>query len=173
MRFLGALLHPLALSSPLLPPLTTRGHARTYLKDLEALRPTIILGAPPSLTRATHLTLTLLLFFPDIIHSGEALAVTDAAQQTIAGSCSRCGYIASGQVCKACLLLEGLNKGMPQLAIGRRCSEIRDLPAAPELEAAHRPVASIEEAAQSFAVAPPAAVVEPLPVTARRVANDW
>ncbi|KAH6931320.1 hypothetical protein HPB50_023520 [Hyalomma asiaticum] len=50
-----------------------RGHARAYLKDLEAIRPSSILG-----------------------------------------TCSHCGYISSQECCKACMLLEGLNKGVPR-----------------------------------------------------------
>ena len=37
----------------------------------------------------------------------------------MAGTCGRCGYISSQAVCKACLLLEGLNRGLPGLGIGR------------------------------------------------------
>ena len=33
--------------------------------------------------------------------------------------CERCGYISSNKVCKACILLEGLNKGLPKLGIGK------------------------------------------------------
>lgn len=33
--------------------------------------------------------------------------------------CDRCGYISSNKVCKACILLEGLNKGLPKLGIGK------------------------------------------------------
>ncbi|KAI9164222.1 cytosolic thiouridylase subunit Ctu1 [Blastocladiella emersonii ATCC 22665] len=100
-----------------------RGYARTYLKDLEALRPSAIL---------------------DIISSGEAFAapVEEAAAprgvsgggggegkrkqgkaarapQNDAGECERCGYMSSQRVCKACVLLEGLNRGLPQLGIGK------------------------------------------------------
>jgi len=31
-------------------------------------------------------------------------------------TCTRCGYIASNDVCKACVLLEGLNRGLPKCA---------------------------------------------------------
>ena len=30
------------------------------------------------------------------------------------GVCKRCGYISSQPLCKACVLLEGLNKGLPR-----------------------------------------------------------
>lgn len=33
------------------------------------------------------------------------------------GQCVRCGYLSSQAVCKACLLLEGLNKGRPKMEI--------------------------------------------------------
>ena len=97
-----------------------RGHARTFLKDLEKERSSAII---------------------DIIHSGEAFEVNEGVkakakiQRTvpfacdycaptpntkpypILGTCSRCGYISSNELCKACLLLEGLERGLPNLAI--------------------------------------------------------
>lgn len=33
--------------------------------------------------------------------------------------CTRCLYVSSQEVCKACVLLEGLNKGLPKLGIGK------------------------------------------------------
>ncbi|KAF9196720.1 cytosolic thiouridylase subunit Ctu1 [Haplosporangium sp. Z 11] len=78
-----------------------RGHARVFLKDLEAVRRTTIV---------------------DIIHSGEALSASVQANESTKlptmSTCTRCGYISSNELCKACLLLEGLNKGLPQLGIG-------------------------------------------------------
>jgi len=75
-----------------------RGHARTYIKDLERLRPTAII---------------------DIIHSGECLSVKADVKTPVQGSCERCGHVSSMAVCKACVLLEGLNKGKPKLGIGK------------------------------------------------------
>ncbi|KAL8796238.1 MAG: hypothetical protein Q9195_001353 [Heterodermia aff. obscurata] len=37
-------------------------------------------------------------------------------KQTL-GNCSRCGYLSSQAVCKACMLLEGLNKNRPKMEI--------------------------------------------------------
>ncbi|KAJ3225865.1 cytosolic thiouridylase subunit Ctu1 [Clydaea vesicula] len=77
-----------------------RGHARVFLKDLEAIRPSTIL---------------------DIIHSGEAFetsAESNPTNVTVPGVCNRCGYMSSRDLCKACLLLEGLNRGLPKLGIG-------------------------------------------------------
>jgi cytoplasmic tRNA 2-thiolation protein 1 len=34
------------------------------------------------------------------------------------GQCQRCGYISSQDVCKACMLLEGLNKNRPRIELG-------------------------------------------------------
>ena len=33
--------------------------------------------------------------------------------------CERCSYCSSMSICKACLLIEGLNKGIPKLGIGK------------------------------------------------------
>eukprot|EP00057_Strongylocentrotus_purpuratus_P029635 XP_011684109.1 PREDICTED: cytoplasmic tRNA 2-thiolation protein 1 [Strongylocentrotus purpuratus] len=75
-----------------------RGYARAYLKDLEKIRSTSII---------------------DIIHSGESLSIKKDVKMPTQGTCSRCAYISSQPVCKACTLLEGLNKGLPKLGIGK------------------------------------------------------
>ena len=65
-----------------------RGFARDYVKDLEAIRPESIL---------------------DLIRAGKEMAAneSESSQQTL-GVCIKCGYMTSGQVCKACILLETL-----------------------------------------------------------------
>lgn len=75
-----------------------RGNARMLLKDLEALRPSCI---------------------ADTIFSGEHLQLSSAASVPAqkAGSCTRCGYMTSQKLCRACVLLESLNKGAPQVAL--------------------------------------------------------
>lgn len=75
-----------------------RGHARTYLKDLEKIRPRAIL---------------------DIIKSGEDMAIKGEVKMPIQTTCGRCGYISSAALCKACIMLDGLNRGRPQLSIGK------------------------------------------------------
>ena len=64
----------------------------------------------------------------DIIHSGENLKFKSDVKQKMpaAAKCQRCGYISSMEICKACLLLEGLNKGLPKLGIGKSSKSIRD-----------------------------------------------
>ncbi|CAI2163766.1 11766_t:CDS:2 [Funneliformis geosporum] len=70
-----------------------RGHARTFLKDLEVIRPSAIIG--------------------------EAFEVKKEVKLPIQGVCKRCGYMSSNELCKACVLLEGLNRGLPKLGIGK------------------------------------------------------
>ncbi|KAK3603404.1 hypothetical protein CHS0354_009383 [Potamilus streckersoni] len=79
-----------------------RGFARAYIKDLEKIRPSAII---------------------DIIHSGESLSVKKEVKMPVQGVCVRCGYISSNTVCKACIMLEGLNKGLPRLGIGKTHKE--------------------------------------------------
>lgn len=81
-----------------------RGHARAYLKDLEAIEPRVIL---------------------DIIHSGECMKIKEEIKLPSQGVCLKCGYISSQSVCKACLLLEGLNTGVPNLGI-KKSSKVKD-----------------------------------------------
>ncbi|XP_075220673.1 cytosolic thiouridylase subunit 1 isoform X2 [Lycorma delicatula] len=71
-----------------------RGHARTFLKDLEKIRPSVIM---------------------DILHSGEKLSIREGTKLPTRGTCTRCGFVSSQPVCKACVLLEGLNSGLPKL----------------------------------------------------------
>ncbi|CAG8464441.1 3717_t:CDS:10 [Paraglomus brasilianum] len=75
-----------------------RGYARTFLKDLESIRPSTII---------------------DIIHSGEAFQIKQDVKLPTQGTCKRCGYMSSNELCKACILLEGLNRGLPKLGIGK------------------------------------------------------
>lgn len=75
-----------------------RGHARDLLKQLEAARPSTVL---------------------DLVHSAERLALAPAARPPPPGTCSRCGALASHTLCQACALLDGLNRGLPRLAIGK------------------------------------------------------
>ncbi|KAK9241455.1 hypothetical protein V1525DRAFT_393188 [Lipomyces kononenkoae] len=69
-----------------------RGTARALIKNLETVRPSAII---------------------DIIRSGETFALERkrGAVATKLGRCERCGYISSNRICKACVLLQGLNAG--------------------------------------------------------------
>lgn len=57
--------------------------------------------------------------FVDIIHSGEALEIKADTKMPKQKTCTRCGYMSSNELCKACVLLEGLNRGLPQMGIGK------------------------------------------------------
>ena len=66
----------------------------------------------------------------DLITSGEAFRIGDAAQLKLPtpGNCERCNYISSQPVCKACILLEGLNSGQPRLGVARTRGSKRRAP---------------------------------------------
>ena len=81
-----------------------RGYARAYIKDVEKIRPSAII---------------------DIIHSGESMEVKKEVKMPMQTTCTRCNFISSNDVCKACVLLEGLNKGRPRLGIGKIHKERR------------------------------------------------
>ncbi|WIA40331.1 hypothetical protein OEZ86_013698 [Tetradesmus obliquus] len=82
-------------------PFAARGFARDFVKDLEAARPSAIM---------------------DLIHSAESWTISQGAQDQMPSpqSCQRCGFLSSQALCKACILLEGLNSGLPTLGVGRK-----------------------------------------------------
>lgn len=90
LRFARSLFLPLV---NILRSLPYRGHARTYLKDLEKVRPSVIV---------------------DIIRSGEAMQIKETVKMPMLDTCSRCGFVSSNKLCKACVLLQGLNAGKPR-----------------------------------------------------------
>ena len=57
----------------------------------------------------------------DLIHSAETFRIELGTEGNLPQprKCERCGYICSQSVCKACQLLEGLNKGLPSMGISR------------------------------------------------------
>ncbi len=63
----------------------------------------------------------------DIILSGEQMRVSDSARERLPERrvCSRCGYISSMEVCKACVMLEGLNRGLPRLGVGKSSTTLK------------------------------------------------
>jgi len=80
-------------------PYAYRGFAREYLKDLEASRNSSII---------------------DIIRSAEHFSVKfdeSGPVKQVLGKCTRCGYISSNKLCKACIMLDGLNKGRPRVTL--------------------------------------------------------
>eukprot|EP00892_Ulva_mutabilis_P002256 jgi/Ulvmu1/12030/UM083_0043.1 len=88
-------------------PYAARGLAREYVKDVELIRPSAIV---------------------DIIKSAEEMMHSQepGQQGPQPGKCTRCAYISSQPICKACLLLEGLNTGDYQLGISKTRTRVRD-----------------------------------------------
>ena len=87
-----------------------RGFAREFVKDLEAAEPLAVLRSIGAAARMRF--------------RGAASARMPAQRK-----CVRCGYITSQDVCKACLLLEGLNTGNPDLGVKRKAQALRKDPA--------------------------------------------
>jgi cytoplasmic tRNA 2-thiolation protein 1 len=56
----------------------------------------------------------------------------------VMGQCKKCGYLSSQEVCKACVLLEGLNKNRPKnkIELGYEVQEVSLNSVRDELEAA-------------------------------------
>ncbi|VDL59941.1 unnamed protein product [Hymenolepis diminuta] len=80
-------------------PYAYRGFARSYIKDLEKIRPRSIL---------------------DIISSGEQMVIRTDAKVPVQRECATCGYISSQEYCQACILLSKLNQGLPEVTIGEK-----------------------------------------------------
>lgn len=110
-----------------------RGHARAFLKDLEKIRPSVIMDIIHSgislhswrdfriLSSGMRLPSKSIL----IIVPGESLQIKQNVKLPVRGECTRCGAVSSQEVCKACVLLEGLNRGLPKLGIGKTSLAIR------------------------------------------------
>ncbi|XP_061875691.1 LOW QUALITY PROTEIN: cytoplasmic tRNA 2-thiolation protein 1-like, partial [Colius striatus] len=79
-----------------------RGHARSLLKELEASRSCSVAA---------------------LGHSGRRLRVAAGVATASLGSCSRCGFASSQALCKACVLLAALEKGLPRLGAGQALAE--------------------------------------------------
>jgi len=75
-----------------------RMNARSFIKELERIRPRAIL---------------------DIVRSGEQFKLRANVAEQILSKCVKCGYITSQKYCKACLLLYGLNNDDPTVGIAR------------------------------------------------------
>lgn len=77
-----------------------RGTARALLKDLEVLQPRCIM---------------------DILYAGEHLQVKakEALPSSAPHPCERCGFTTSQRLCRACVLLQSLERGNPAAALHR------------------------------------------------------
>ncbi|TNN09351.1 Cytoplasmic tRNA 2-thiolation protein isoform 1 [Schistosoma japonicum] len=77
-------------------PQAYRGHVRSFIKELERIRPRTII---------------------DIIASGERMAIRGDVKMPQKNACRKCGCISSQPICQACILLTQLNSGLPQITI--------------------------------------------------------
>lgn len=59
--------------------------------------------------------------------TGEQFGVKEGVKMPTQGLCTNCGYVSSNAICKACVLLEGLNRGRPKLAIGKSNKALSEL----------------------------------------------
>jgi cytoplasmic tRNA 2-thiolation protein 1 len=50
---------------------------------------------------------------------GETMCIKENVKMPERGVCTKCGFVSSQDICKACMLLEGLNRGLPKLGIGK------------------------------------------------------
>jgi cytoplasmic tRNA 2-thiolation protein 1 len=78
--------------------------------------------SPPSstattATSSTPTTTTKGTKTPRALRTGASKSRKPPPAQQKMGTCARCGYLSSQAVCKACVLLEGLNKNRPRNAI--------------------------------------------------------
>lgn len=72
---------------------------RLLVKDLERERPQAIL---------------------DLIESGDQISATDAVRMPTEQKCARCGFMSSQRLCKACLLLHGLETDNTQVGVSKK-----------------------------------------------------
>lgn len=58
----------------------------------------------------------------DLVRAAEEMRIAHGPEQVgpAPRNCQRCGYMSSQMICKACLLLEGLNRGLPSLGVGKQ-----------------------------------------------------
>ena len=86
-------------------PQAYRGFTREFIKDVEIIEPKGILNT--------------------IVSGDEMKLGADESEKPlqVQGKCVRCGYMTSQEVCKACVLLEGLRKGNARFGISRQASK--------------------------------------------------
>lgn len=98
-----------------------RGYARALLKDLEKIRPSVIVDILHSGNVPLLFIMLSFVFFQISIcfFTGENISVKQNTRLPTRGKCQKCNFVSSQTICKACVLLAGLNKGLPKLGIGK------------------------------------------------------
>jgi cytoplasmic tRNA 2-thiolation protein 1 len=87
-----------------------RGNAREFVKDLEVEHPISILQA--------------IISGDTLRRTSEVGPSTGKGAPQVRKRCIRCGYMTSQKVCKACVLLEGLNTGDAELGVRKRGGKV-------------------------------------------------
>ncbi|KJH52838.1 TIGR00269 family protein [Dictyocaulus viviparus] len=99
-----------------------RAYSRSFIKDLERIRPETILGLIKS---GESITVKSEVAIPTLINCTRfAMLEGIISTQRASNSDFRCGYISSQSICKACLLLEGLNTGRTDMGIKRKTKKL-------------------------------------------------
>ncbi|EFC43548.1 hypothetical protein NAEGRDRAFT_36958 [Naegleria gruberi] len=80
-----------------------RGHARELIKDLEQLRPQTIIDIVKSAEQFEF--------------TNETISEDSTVKKRTLMNCVKCGYISSQELCRACVFLEGLNKGTARITL--------------------------------------------------------
>lgn len=88
------------------------------LKDLEKIDPAVIMNIIQS--GMCELKIKIIFSLKSFCFIlGESLVIKQDHKLPSLTKCERCAYVSSQQICKACILLEGLNRGLPKLGIGK------------------------------------------------------
>jgi cytoplasmic tRNA 2-thiolation protein 1 len=107
-----------------------RGTARTLIKNLEAIRPSSIIDiirSGESFVMKNKLKKELQQLQREMASANNDFENAAPAKREVLetfergvqreGRCERCGYLSSNKICKACVLLEGLNAGRAKVRI--------------------------------------------------------
>lgn len=107
-----------------------RGTARTLIKNLEAIRPSsiidIIRSGESFVLKSKLKKLLKQQQAQPIEKKAESVEMSTGFERGVAreGRCERCGYLSSNKICKACVLLEGLNAGRAQVEVVQENSSV-------------------------------------------------
>lgn len=71
------------------------------------------------------------MFTTFLFFEGETMCIKENVKMPERGICTKCGFVSSQNICKACILLEGLNRGLPKLGIGKSSKVNKTLAALP------------------------------------------
>lgn len=107
-----------------------RGTARELMKNLEAVRPSCIIDIiysgenlvlkPKKVKRGTK---TANMEYTEVRSDGSVYLQRSPPAQFVDGNkCERCGYLSSNKICKACVLLEGLEKNRAKVSLDKDTS---------------------------------------------------